>query len=103
MHPSIEQNLPDITALCSSFGMRRLELFGSAARSVDFDPARSGADFLVEFDASRTRYPLERFFGLSEALRRLLGRPVDLVESGAVRNPYVMWPIGEARALVYEA
>lgn len=89
--------------MCRRFGVRRLELFGSAARGVDFDPSRSDADFLVEFDGAKDFDPLEQFFGLSGALEGVLGRPVDLVESGAVRNPYVMRRIAEARELVYEA
>jgi predicted nucleotidyltransferase len=59
--------------------VRRLNLFGSAARG-DFDPQRSDVDFLVEFDRTHTD---ALYFGLKEALEGLLGRPVDLVESGA--------------------
>ncbi len=103
MHASIEHKLPGIAALCRQFGVRRLELFGSAARGADFDPTRSDADFLVEFDATRTRDPLEQFFGLSQSLEALLGRPVDLLEQGAVVNPYFLRRIEEARELVYEA
>jgi predicted nucleotidyltransferase len=32
---------------------------------------------------------LKTYFGLREALEALLGRPVDLVEPGAMRNPYL--------------
>ena len=103
MHASIKQNLPEIAALCRRFGVRRLELFGSAARIVDFDPVRSDADFLVEFDATLTRDPLEQFFGLSDSLETLLGRPVDLVERGALLNPFLLERIDQARELVYAA
>jgi predicted nucleotidyltransferase len=103
MHPSIEHNLPAIAALCRRYGVRKLEIFGSAARGVDFDPVRSDADFLVEFDDTRFRDPLEQFFGFSESLEKALGRPVDLVERGAARNPYFQRQIEEAGELVYEA
>ena len=33
------------------YHVARREVFGSAARGVDFDPAVSDADFLVEFKA----------------------------------------------------
>ena len=49
MHPAIAQHRSGISAICQGFGIRRLEVFGSAARVHDFDPERSDADFLVEF------------------------------------------------------
>ena len=81
--------------------MRRLEVFGSAARGADFDPARSDADFLVEFAPGSDMPALRRFFGLAEDLEQLLGRHVDLVEPGAVRNPYLRASIDRVREVVY--
>jgi len=49
MHPAIAQYRSGIAAICQRYGIRRLEVFGSAARASDFDPAHSDADFLVEF------------------------------------------------------
>ena len=66
-------------------------------------PARSDADFLVEFEPGGALSPLDQFFGLAAALERLLGRKVDLVEPGAVRNPYVLAGINRAREVVYAA
>jgi len=103
MHADISAHLTEMRDLCPRFGVRRLEVFGSAARGADFDPARSDADFLVEFDPAAPISPLEQFFGLTEALERTLGRPVDLVETGAVRNPYVRAEIDRARELIYAA
>ena len=64
--------------------MTRLEVFGSAARGHDFDPARSDADFLVAFEKEASRSALDQFFGFAEALEDILGRRVDLVERGAL-------------------
>jgi hypothetical protein len=44
---------------------------------------------------------LEQFFGFAQALERALGRPVDLVERGAVANPFILAGIETARELVY--
>ena len=44
----IENKRTVLTDLCRRFGVRRLELFGSAATDA-FDPSRSDLDFLVEF------------------------------------------------------
>jgi len=38
MHPAIAQHRSGISAICQRFGIRRLEVFGSAARADDFDP-----------------------------------------------------------------
>lgn len=49
MHPAIAQHRSGISAICQSYRISRLEVFGSAARADDFNPASSDADFLVEF------------------------------------------------------
>ena len=103
MHPIIDRRRDAIAALCRRYGVRRLEVFGSAARGDDFNPATSDADFLVEFTPDNTLPPLEQFFGLAENLETLLGRHVDLVDPKAVRNPYLLAGINRARELVYAA
>ena len=102
MHPAIAQHRSGITAICQRYRISRLEVFGSAARSVDFNPDSSDADFLVEF-APDAQPGLNEFFGAKAALEQLLGRGVDLVEPGAVRNPYVMASINRNREAVYAA
>lgn len=102
MHPAIAQHRSEISAICRRFGISRLDVFGSAARADDFDPANSDVDFLVEFSAHAQR-GLQAFFGTKTALEELLGREIDLVEIGAVRNPYVLASIQRNREAVYAA
>ncbi len=102
MHPLIAQHRNGISAICQRYRIRRLEVFGSAARAYDFEPASSDADFLVEF-ASDARTGLTEFFGAKAELERLLGRGVDLVEPAALRNPYLLADINRHRELVYAA
>lgn len=102
MHPAIAQHRSGISAICQRYRIRRLEVFGSAARADDFNPASSDADFLVEF-APDAQPGLEAFFGAKAELEKLLGRGVDLVEPGAVRNPYVLASINRNREAVYAA
>jgi uncharacterized protein len=92
----------EVQALCRRFHVRRLDLFGSAARG-DFDPEHSDLDFLVDFDRSAPQHPFDAYFGLKEALEELFGRSVDLVEAGAVRNPYLKASIEQSRENVYAA
>ncbi len=76
MLPLIAECRSEIAALCRRFGVRRLAVFGSAARGADFDPQRSDVDFLVEFDS---------------------------LEPGAMRNPYLKANIERSREPVFEA
>lgn len=102
MHPLIEANRPELIRLCQRFGVRRLELFGSAAAG-DFDPQSSDVDFLIEFqDMPPTAYA-DAYFGLLEALSDLLHRPVDLVTLSAVKNPYFLRGIEQSRTMLYAA
>ena len=91
----------EVAALCRRYSVRRLELFGSAVRD-DFDPGRSDVDLLVEFERNGSVRALDAYMGLKEGLEALFGRPVDLVEAGAVRNPYLKESI-ECRELLYAA
>jgi uncharacterized protein len=102
MHPSIALHRTGISTICQRYRISRLDVFGSAARADDFNPASSDVDFLVEF-APGTHPGLETFFGAKDDLEKLLGRSVDLVEAGAVRNPYVLASINRNREAVYAA
>jgi predicted nucleotidyltransferase len=102
MHPTIAQHRPGIVAICQRHRIRRLEVFGSAARGEDFDPAHSDVDFLVEFEPG-IQPGLHTFYGAKAELEQLLGHAVDLVEPAAVRNPYVLAGINRSRETVYAA
>jgi predicted nucleotidyltransferase len=102
MHPAIARHRAGISAICQRYRIRRLDVFGSAARAEDFDAETSDVDFLVEF-APDTAVGLSNFFGAKADLEKLLGRGVDLVEPGAIRNPFVLASINRSREPVYAA
>ena len=103
MNPVIEHHLEAIRALCREYGVVRLELFGSAATD-EFDPDRSDVDFIIEYPPDYEFGPwLTRYFDLQERLEALLGRSVDLVMVGAMRNPYFIRSANESRQLLYAA
>jgi len=101
MHTDIAEKRQELIALCRRYDVARLEVFGSAARGTDFDSARSDADFLVEFRPESRLPPLEQYFGLARALETLLGRPVDLVQPRAIKNPFMLAGINRSREVVY--
>ncbi len=102
MKEQIEEKREQIAHLCRQFHVRRLALFGSALRR-DFDPEQSDFDFIVEFGSLSPGTYAETYFGLIAALERLLGRRVDLVEAGSVRNPYFRREIEAHQETVYAA
>lgn len=102
MYPMTDDLRARIAELCRRFHVRRLDLFGSAARD-DFKESRSDVDFLVEFLDDGVGPGLDVYFGLKEGLEALLGRPVDLVMPEAVTNPYVRVDIAQHRTTVYAA
>ncbi|HEY0855972.1 MAG TPA: nucleotidyltransferase family protein [Albitalea sp.] len=102
MVPDIELRRSQLDELCRRMGVRRLEVFGSAARH-DFDNASSDIDFLVEFEPDSGRSALETYFGLKDELEALFARPVDLVMPAAIRNPYIRAEIDRAKQVVYAA
>lgn len=82
----VEAKLPALRDLCRCFGVRRLDLFGSAATGR-FDPAHSDLDFLVEFEKPSTGGIANPYFKLREALETLFERDIDLVTENSLRNP----------------
>ena len=86
MRADIDEKREALAEICRGYGVARLEVFGSAARGIDFDPKRSDFDFLVEFDQRSDVPPLKQFFGFAEALEQLLGRSVNLVERAAIEK-----------------
>jgi predicted nucleotidyltransferase len=101
VHPDIAAKRDSLIALCERYDVARLEVFGSAARGVDFDPEKSDVDFLVEFKTESQLNPLHQFFDFADALKDLFGRPVDLVESSAIGNPFIRASIDRSREVVY--
>jgi predicted nucleotidyltransferase len=102
MSPITEPQQRAIAQLCRRHGVRRLDLFGSAA-SADFDEQHSDFDFMVDFVEQRPAGAADRYFGLMEDLQALLGRRVDLVMRSAVRNPYFLRAADCQRLSLYAA
>jgi predicted nucleotidyltransferase len=98
----IVENRAEVEQACRKYRVASLELFGSGA-GQDFDPDRSDLDFLVTFEPCSPAEHYERYFGLLEVLEECFARKVDLVEEGAVTNPYLLKRINESRVRLYAA
>ena len=84
---------------CRKFEVKRLDIFGSVARGQEGEPR--DLDFLVEFDEPR-HLPSKRFFGLLHHLEDVFDRPIDLVTTSGIRNPYFRKRVMRERKTVYE-
>lgn len=102
MIPAITAHHAEITELCRRFHVRRLDLFGSAARETDFGEA-SDLDLLVEYEPAHTPPSLAEFLAFRDALQTFLGRKVDLTMAGALRNPFLRAAIARTRQTLHGA
>lgn len=103
MNRLVEEKLQQLMAVCMRHNVRRLELFGSASTGAGFDPDTSDLDFLVEFGELSRGEHADAYFGLLEDLEELFQRPIDLVMSTAIKNPYFKEGISSSKVLVYAA
>lgn len=93
----IEQFRQRIQNICRDLSLQWLDLVGSAARE-DF-AAGSDIDVLVSFGGDEGLFG--RYFELKERLEELFGRPVDVIEERAIKNPYFKRMIEKDRIRIY--
>ena len=85
---------------CRRWKVRQFGVIGSVLRP-DFGPG-SDVDVVVEFDAGAP-WSLFDIVKMREELAVLFGRPVDLIEESAVRNPYMLDSIRRTKRVLYAA
>ena len=93
----------ELEIVCRRFGVRRLDLLGSAAIGHGFNPERRDLDFLAVFEPRSPGDYAEAYFGLREALEVLSGRPVDLLTEAALENPYLRRRVESERRALYSS
>jgi len=102
LHTILEEKRESLERLCSRYGVQKLEVFGSVTTDR-FDPESSDIDFLVELEPAPPGTLARRYFDLRSDLASLFGRPVDLVMTRAIRNPYFLEAIADSRTVLYAA
>ena len=98
----VKINRQAIEAACRRHGVARLDVFGYTLREY-YMPDKSDLDFLVEFGSMEPYARVNAYFGLLEELRAMLGSKLDLVMTGAVKNPYVAKDVKRTRRVLYAA
>lgn len=101
MIPLIEQRRAELANLCRRYRVRRLELFGSAAKGT-FRGGSSDLDFIVTFEGAGERGYATRYHDFAVALETLFDHPVDLLTERMIGNPYFREEVERSRETVYE-
>jgi uncharacterized protein len=97
----IAEKRDEIAELCRQYGIRKLDVFGSAATGT-FEPKSSDIDFVVdlgEYDDTVAA----RYLDLAAALEELFDRRIDLVTEPSIRDSFFRSTISKQRETVYEA
>lgn len=101
LNPAIRPFVPAIIDACRRHGVTYAALVGSSTQP---DPAivPRDLDLLVRFEQGWKGHGA-RYFGLKDELERVAGRPVDLIESDALRNKYLIAEFETTKVVLYEA
>jgi uncharacterized protein len=102
MNCVISDRLGEITDLCRKYTVLRLDVFGSVLRP-DFDHASSDVDLIAVFASAREPGYADRYLDFAQALENLLGRKVDVLTPGAIRNPRFAESIKAQAVTLYDA
>ena len=96
----VEENIDNIYALCKQHKVDELFIFGSIL-TQNFNDT-SDVDFLVQFENIDIMDYFDNYMDFKEKLEDLFGRPVDLLENQAIRNPIFRKVLDREKRLVYE-
>jgi uncharacterized protein len=95
----VEKNIIKLVDLCKLHKVRELYLFGSVLTDKFSD--NSDIDLLVQFENIDILEYFDNYMEFKENLEILLGRPVDLLENQAIRNPIFRKVVDRSKKLVY--
>lgn len=96
----IERNIDKIRELCVQHNVASLFVFGSAV-SNRFN-SESDVDLLVDFKDVELYDYADNYFNLKSSLERIFKRKVDLLESKALNNPFLINSINQTKQVIYE-
>lgn len=95
----LERNIEQIKKLCQSNSVNQLFAFGSVTNQ-NFNE-ESDLDLVVDINDPDPITYSDKYFNLKFSLEDMLGRAVDLLESKAIKNPYLKEEIDRTKILIY--
>ena len=95
----LESYIDEIRLLCQKNRVKSLYVFGSVLTDRFTD--KSDIDLIVDIDSIDPLEYSDFYFNLKFALEELLKREIDLLESRALKNPYLIDNINQSKTLLY--
>lgn len=95
----LERYIGEIRILCQKNRVKSLYVFGSVLTDRFTD--KSDIDLIVDIDSIDPLEYSDFYFNLKFALEELLKREIDLLESRALKNPYLIDNINQSKTLLY--
>jgi hypothetical protein len=95
----LEKYIVEIRSLCQKNKVKSLYVFGSVL--TDRFTEDSDIDLIVDIDSNDPLVYADFYFDLKFALEELLNRKVDLLESKAIKNPYLLDNINQSKRVLY--
>jgi predicted nucleotidyltransferase len=96
----VRQHKDELIALCRTYGIRKLGVFGSAATG-NFVAGTSDIDFILEFLVSDPGIA-DRLLDFAEEAESLLGASVDIVIESSISNPYLRHAVDQSREAIFD-
>lgn len=97
----VDKKQAEITALCQTYHVKELYLFGSALNPSSCQ--KSDIDLAVVFSRNGVGGSFNQYFGFKNDMEELLKRAVDLVCLPSVRNSIFRQELNETKRLIYAA
>jgi predicted nucleotidyltransferase len=95
----LESYIGEIRLLCQKNRVKSLYVFGSVLTDRFTD--KSDIDLIVDIDSIDPLEYSDFYFNLKFALEELLRREIDLLESRALKNPFLIDNINQSKTLLY--
>jgi len=95
----IETYKMEIQKLCENHRVKSLYSFGSV-NTPRFN-SKSDVDLMVDFAIDDPLEYTDNYFDLKFELEKVLNRPIDLLESKALKNTFLKQSIDESKVLIY--
>jgi len=95
----IKDHIAQISQLCDTHDVRSLFAFGSVVSGKL--SSNSDIDFLVDIENIDPLTYSDNYFDLKLQLEQIFSRPVDLLESNSLKNPFLKQKIDNTKVLIY--
>ncbi len=95
----LKDHIAQINQLCDTHDVRSLFAFGSVVSGKL--NSQSDIDLIVDIESKDPIDYSDNYFALKFELESILNRPIDLLESKAVKNPFLKKQIDSTKVLVY--